>query len=81
MLEYSVEKVGSSGLMGMIEYAYHNSGDVNESNSVDDLKHLALRHAAVNSDKLLTCKGFCNLLREGGEFAVDFAKIQSKYLV
>jgi hypothetical protein len=81
MLEYSVDKFGSGGIVGILEYAYQNSGDVSGSNTVDSLKHLALRYAAAHSDKLLTCRAFCSLLRDGGEFAVDYAKMQSKYLI
>lgn len=77
---YAMDKVGSSGLVRMIEYAYQNSGDAAGSNNVNNLKVLALKHAALNSDKLLCCKGFCKLLRDGGEFGVDFARMLSKHV-
>lgn len=66
IVDSSVEMVGSSALVQMIEYAYENSGDSDGSNGVDEIKRLALRHAVVQAEKLFSCKGFCNLLREEG---------------
>ena len=79
--EYAVDKVGSSNVVRTIQYAYENSDGGNGPNDTSSLKHLMLKHSALKSDRLLQCKAFCNLLREGGDFGVDFAKMLSKHII
>ena len=77
---YQVGLCDPQNVIDLITYIYENGEQDPGCNDVSPLKELALEYVTINAIHLLRCEEFCDLLSEGGEFAVELAKIQAKHL-
>ena len=77
---YEILVCDTQNVIDLIRYIYENGQQKMGSEEVSPLKEVALEYIAINTHHLLRREEFCDLLSEGGEFAVELAKMQAKHL-
>lgn len=75
--EFFLDEEGLSGLIEFVQFVYLNTPPTYEKN-IDPMRHLAVSYIISILDDICNNEEFYELLREGGDFVVDFWRISQK---